>query len=41
MWIVVVVFPLISLVTIPGAVMARYYGSWPEMGLVLKTLFAV
>jgi hypothetical protein len=33
------IFPLISLATLPSVIMARFYGSWSEMGLVLKILF--
>jgi hypothetical protein len=38
-WAPVLVFPLVSLTVLPGAVMARYYGSWSDMGSVLKILF--
>lgn len=38
-WLIVVAFPLVSLTALPGAIMARYYGSWSEMGLVLRALF--
>jgi uncharacterized membrane protein len=39
MWIWVGLFPLISLATLPGVIMARFYGSWSDMGHVLKILF--
>jgi hypothetical protein len=40
-WIVVAVFPLISLSVLPEAIMMRYYGSWSAMGLFLKALYAI
>jgi uncharacterized membrane protein len=38
-WIVVGAFPVVSLATLPGVIMARFYGSWSDMGLVLKILY--
>jgi uncharacterized membrane protein len=38
-WIMVGAFPLVTLATLPGVIMDRYYGSWSETGLVLKVLF--
>jgi uncharacterized membrane protein len=38
-WVVVIAFPLVSIAVLPGAIMARYYGSWSEMEAVLRTLF--
>jgi hypothetical protein len=29
----------VSLTPVPGALMVRYYGSWEQMHLVLRTLF--
>jgi hypothetical protein len=40
-WIVIAVFPLISLSVLPEAIMMRYYGSWSAMGLFLKALYAI
>jgi uncharacterized membrane protein len=39
LWAVVLLFPLVSLTPVPGALMVRYYGSWEQMHLVLRTLF--
>jgi uncharacterized membrane protein len=38
-WILVVAFPLVSMAVLPAAIMERYYGSWSNMGAVLKILF--
>lgn len=38
-WIWVGIFPLVSLATLPGVIMARFYGSWSDMGRVLNILF--
>jgi hypothetical protein len=38
-WVLVVAFPLVSLATLPSAIMMRYYGSWSDMGTVLNILF--
>jgi len=38
-WILVVAFPLASMAVLPDAIMTRYYGSWSDMGTVLRILF--
>jgi len=38
LWLVVTLFPLLSLGTIPWVIMDRFYGSWPAMGEALKAL---
>ncbi len=37
-WQVVVTFPIVTLVTLPGVIMDRYYGSWPVMKESLRLL---
>jgi uncharacterized membrane protein len=38
-WLVVVVFPLVSISVLPGTMMSRYYESWSQMGAALKALY--
>jgi uncharacterized membrane protein len=38
-WLVVVVFPLVSISVLPGTIMSRYYESWSQMGAALKAMY--
>ena len=38
LWLIVTLFPLLSLSTVPWVIMDRYYGSWPAMGEALNAL---
>jgi uncharacterized membrane protein len=38
-WLAVMAFPLVWMVVAPGVIMERFYGSWSDMGQVLKILY--
>jgi len=38
-WVAVLTLPLVSMATLPAAIMERYYGSWTNMRAVLNILF--
>jgi uncharacterized membrane protein len=37
-WYPVLLFPIVTLAVLPGAIMDRYYGSWPLMASSLRAL---